>query len=319
MAEDERPLRLARAAAGAVVAVALVTGAARAAADWRSEPALPLPRGEVAAATLRGEIAVVGGFLGDGTSSARVDAYSPTAAKWKRVADLPVAINHTFAAAGQRRLYVAGGYGPAGRLRGAWVLDGGRWRALPPLPYRLAAGGAAFVAGRLYLVGGIAGAPDRSVLVRRTLVFDPAHPDRWRFAPAPTPREHLAVTVAAGRIYALGGRTAGYDTNMSVVESWRPGERAWRLEPPLPEPRGGTGAAAVGKTIVSVGGEAPAGTIASVYAYDITRRAWRRLPDVPTPRHGLGVAAAAGRIFAIGGGRTPGLAVSDVAESLAVD
>src|SRR5438034_478676 len=84
----------------------------------------------------------------------------------------------------------------------------GDWRTLPPLPYGLAAGGAACVAGRLYLVGGVAGAPDRSVLVRRMLVLNPAHPDRWRFAPGPTPREHLAVTVAAGRIYTLGGRTA---------------------------------------------------------------------------------------------------------------
>jgi hypothetical protein len=86
----------------------------------------------------------------------------------------------------------------------------------------------------------------------------------------------------------------------------------------VPEPRGGTGAAAVGRTIVSAGGEAPTGTIATVYAFDTTSRAWRRLPDLPTPRHGLGVAASGGRLYVVAGGRTPGLAVSDVAESLAV-
>ena len=286
--------------------------------SWRDEPPLPLARGEVAAATVGKNIAVVGGFLADGTSSARVDVYSPAAKSWRRLPDLPVAVNHAFSAGEMGRLYVAGGYGPDGRIRRAWVLDHDRWRALPPLPYGLAAGGAAFLGGKLYLVGGVAGLPDRSVLVRRALVLDPTHPDRWRFAPAPAPREHLAVTVGGGRIYALGGRTAGFDTNLSLVESWRPGERAWRKEPPLPEPRGGTGAATIGTTIVSVGGEAPAGTIASVYAFDIPRRAWRRLPDLPTPRHGLGVAGAAGRVFVIGGGRMPGIAVSDVAESLAV-
>jgi N-acetylneuraminic acid mutarotase len=299
-------------------AVAATAVLALAGSTWRAEPSLPLARGEVAAATVGGEIAVVGGFLADGTSSPRVELYSPSTKTWRRAADLPAAVNHALAAARLGRLYVAGGYGSSGRLRTAWVLDGGRWRALPPLPYGLAAGGAAFLGGKLYLVGGVAGLPDRSLLVRRALVLDPVHPDRWRFAPAPTPREHLAVTVAAGRIYALGGRTGGYDTNLSLVESWRPGERRWRAEKPLPESRGGTGAAAVGSSIVSVGGEAPAGTIASVYAYDVVRRTWRQLPDLPTPRHGLGVAAAGGRVYAIGGGRSPGLAVSDVTESLAV-
>jgi N-acetylneuraminic acid mutarotase len=303
---------LSHATAAGAVAAAIIGGTA-----WRSEPRLPLARGEVAATTVRGEIAVVGGFLADGTSSPRVDLYSPVSKTWRRAADLPVAVNHTLAAARLGRLYVAGGYGPSGRLRRAWVLDRGRWRALPPMPYGLAAGGAAFLGGKLYLVGGVAGAPDRSVLVRRALVLDPAHPDRWRFAPAPTPREHLAVTVAAGRIYALGGRTAGYDTNLALVESWRPGDRAWRAEPPLPEPRGGTGAAVVGAKIISVGGEAPSGTLAKVYAYDIVRRVWQQLPNLPAPRHGLGVAAAGGRVYAIGGGRMPGLAVSDVAQSLA--
>ena len=35
-------------------------------------------------------------------------------------------------------------------------------------------------------------------------------------------------------------------------------------------------------------------------------------------RHGLGVASAAGRVY-VGGGRVPGLAVSDVSESIATD
>jgi N-acetylneuraminic acid mutarotase len=285
---------------------------------WRPEPTLALARGEVAAATVHGEVAIVGGFLADGSSSRRVDLYSPTTRTWRRLADLPVAVNHTLAAGGEGRLYVAGGYGPSGRVRDAWVLGQGRWRSLPPLPYGLAAGGAAFLGKKLYLVGGVAGASNRSVLVARVLVLDAAHPDRWRFAPAPKVREHLAVTVAAGRIYAVGGRTAGYDTNLALVESWRPGERAWRKEAPVPEPRGGTGAATVGGMIVSVGGEAPAGTIATVYAYDVSRHEWRRLPNLPTPRHGLGVAGAAGRVYVIGGGRTPGLAVSSVNESLAI-
>jgi len=87
---------------------------------------------------------------------------------------------------------------------------------------------------------------------------------------------------------------------------------------PVPEPRGGTGAAVVGGRIVSVGGEAPAGTIAAVYAYRTATATWERLADLPTPRHGLAVAAVGTRLFAIAGGTEPGLHVSDVNEALVV-
>jgi N-acetylneuraminic acid mutarotase len=298
-------------------ATALAAAAALSGGGWRSESALPVARGEVAAASVGGEIAIVGGFLADGSSSPRVDAYASVTGRWRPLPDLPRAANHAFAAGWRGRLYVAGGYGDTGRLRAAWVLDAGAWRPLPPLPYGLAAGGGAVIDGTLYLVGGVAGPADRPVLVRRALALDLDRPDRWRSAPGPTSREHLAVVAAGGRLYAIGGRTAGFDTNTRLVETWRPGEPGWRRLAPLPEARGGTGAAVVHDKIVSVGGEAPAGTIASVYAYDLARARWRRLPDLPTPRHGLAVAALGGRIYAVAGGRTPGLAVSDVNESLA--
>jgi hypothetical protein len=70
--------------------------------------------------------------------------------------------------------------------------------------------------------------------------------------------------------------------------------------------------------LVSVGGEEPAGSIGSVYGYDLARGRWRRLPDLPSPRHGLGVVAVGSRVFAIAGGPEPGLTVSGVNESIAV-
>jgi N-acetylneuraminic acid mutarotase len=139
---------------------------------------------------------------------------------------------------------------------------------------------------------------------------------RWRTVRGPTPRQHLAVAATRGRVYAIAGRISGLGTNMTVVESWAPGEKRWRRESPVPEARGGTGAVAVGSTIVSVGGEAASGTLGAVYAYDVVRRRWRRLADLPTPRHGLGVAAVGKAVFVIGGGPQPGLHVSDANESL---
>ena len=281
-----------------------------AAIAWLSAAPAPEPRTEVAAAAVGGEIAVVGGLTENGLPSPRVDAYSPARDRWRRLPDLPTAVHHALVASDGTRLYVVGGYGgPLGmgsRLRSAFVLERGRWRTLPRLPEPRAAGGAAVLGGRLYVVGGVGA----SGLARQAFALD-LRTRRWTLISAPTPREHLAVTAAGGRIYALGGRTRGYDTNVATFEVWTPGAKHWRRLPPLPEPRGGTGAAAVAGSIVSVGGEAPSGTIASVYAYDLARGRWRRLPDVPTPRHGLGVVAIGTRIYALAGGPIPGLTVSD--------
>jgi non-specific serine/threonine protein kinase len=286
-----------------------------AALAWVSAARLPEPRTEVGAAVLHSEIVVVGGLTAGGAPSARADAYSPFSGRWRRLPDLPAAVHHPLVASGAGRLYVAGGYGGglgAGeRLRTVFAFDGTRWRALPRMPEPRAAGGAAVVGGRLYVIGGVGAV----ALARRAYALD-LRTGRWSVVPAPTPREHLAVTAAGGRIYALGGRRAGYDTNVSTFESWMPGAKRWRRLPDVPAARGGTGAAVAAGSLVSVGGEEPAGTIGSVYAWNLARGGWRRLPDLPTPRHGLGVAAVGTRVYAIAGGTSPGLTVSDANEFL---
>ena len=182
------------------------------------------------------------------------------------------------------------------------------------MPFPRAASGAAAVGRRIVVAGGI-GAGRR--LARNALSFDLVT-NRWSVIAGPTPREHLGVTSLAGTVYAVGGRTAGLDTNLLDFESYRPGDRAWRKLSPVPDPRGGTGAAALSGVIVSVGGEEPGGTIAEVLAYRLADRRWVELADLPTPRHGVGVAAFGGRVFVIGGGPEPGLTVSAANEALAI-
>jgi N-acetylneuraminic acid mutarotase len=167
--------------------------------------------------------------------------------------------------------------------------------------------------GKIVVAGGIGPAG----LARKALSFELAT-RRWSVIPGPTPREHLGVTALAGTVYAVAGRTAGLNTNLLHFESYRPGDRSWRRLQPIPDARGGTGAAALRGLVVSVGGEEPGGTIAEVLAYRVSERRWVPLDDLPTPRHGVGVAALGGRVFVIGGGPQPGLTVSSANEALAV-
>jgi N-acetylneuraminic acid mutarotase len=279
-------------------------------AAWQTGPPLPVPRTEVAGAAVRGEIYIVGGYNADGSSSRRVDVYTPAQQSWRRGADLPVAVNHAMAAAYRGRLYVVGGYSGDGRtLRTTYVLAKGKWRALAPLPASRAAAGIAIAGSRLYVVGGVR---RPGVLARAAYAFD-LRRQRWTTLAGPTPREHLAAAAVRGKVYAVAGRLRGIDSNQTTVEVW---SGKWRRVTPLPEARGGTGAAAVGGRLISVGGEAPSGTIASVYSYDPGARRWARLPDLPTPRHGLAVVGLGTRVFVIGGGPRPGLFVSGANESL---
>jgi N-acetylneuraminic acid mutarotase len=207
-----------------------------------------------------------------------------------------------------------GGYAGRGNpTRTAVRFDGTAWRELRPLPWPRAAAAAATLGGRVYVVGGVA----VGGLAHSMLAYDQRR-GRWRALPGPTPRQHLAAAAAGGRIYAIGGRIAGSNTNVAMVESWAPGERRWRRERALPEPRGGTGAATVGGLVVSVGSESPQGTSGAVYALDVRKAAWTLLPDLPTPRHGLGVVAFGREVIVIGGGPQPGLTVTGANESLAL-
>jgi N-acetylneuraminic acid mutarotase len=284
---------------------------------WKRAAPIPLPRSEVAAAAVRDEIVVVGGFLQSGASSSRVDAYSPRRNRWRRLPNLPVAVNHPMAAAARGSLYVLGGYGATGPLRTAFVFSRGRWTRLPDMPETRAAAGAAVVGRTLYVMGGVtdAGRIGNRELARTGLAFS-LDTQRWSTIAGPTPREHLGVTAARGAVYVVAGRTAGFDTNLDIVEVYLPSRRTWSRLPSVPGRRGGTGATAASNSIVSVGGEATEGTIRSVYRFDLAARRWRRLRDMRTPRHGLAVVGFRGRVYTIAGGPTPGLSVSGANEYL---
>ena len=286
--------------------------AALAIGAWLAASPLPVPRTEVAAAPLAGRIVVVGGFLASGGNSRRVDSYDPRRDAWTRLPDLPTSVDHAAAASWRGRMVVVGGYDAARRpLRSAFLYDGRRWRGLPPPPEERAAAAAAATAdGRVWVVGG----RTREGLATTMLSLD-LRTLRWSTLPGPRPREHLAATALEGRIYAIGGRLAGYDTNLATVEAYDRRSRAWRPLPDVPDARGGTGAAAIAGRVVSIGGESPSGTHASVWALRPGGR-WSRLPDLPTPRHGVGVVALAGRVWAVAGGPDPGLTVSGAVESL---
>ena len=183
------------------------------------------------------------------------------------------------------------------------------WRKEPPLSGPRGALAVASHPNALVAVGGVAG-PD---LVRTEILELGA----TELAAGPRPHAPPGSTwpppAFDGRVYAIAGRAGSFESNRDSVESWAPGETAWRPEPKLNHARGGIGAATVKRALCVAGGEAPGDrTIAEVEC--LHRGAWKVVGKLEVPRHGLAVVAPDAQLHVIGGGPKPGLHVSDTHE-----
>ena len=224
---------------------------------------------------------MIGGFVADGNNSAHVDAYSIGADSWHRLPDLPVAVEPRAAAAECERVCVRGRWlrrpDPSAPAQRVFVLVDGAWRRLPPAARRACSSGC----GHRGRHGStcVGGRDERRDLARVAFVLQALWLNALADDPGPEPSRASRGGVSLGRVYAIGGgATRGIDTNERALEVYDASARRWQRLMPLPGARGGTGAAALGGRIVSVGGEQPTGTIPTVYAYDVRKGAGRGSP-----------------------------------------
>ncbi len=129
-------------------------------------------------------------------------------------------------------------------------------------------------------------------------------------------RDHLAVGVVGGKLYAIGGRMDGnYGRNLALNEEYDPATDRWRSRAPMPTPRSGIAAAALGGKIFVFGDESTSGTFNQTESYDPAKDAWTTWTPMPTARHGLEAAVVGQSIYVISGGPTPGGSFSSANEA----
>src|SRR5207245_3053889 len=120
---------------GVRVSLAIAAVSATVAGGWQSGPPLPVARTEVAAAVAGRDVVVVGGYLADGSTTARVDVYEPLRRAWHEGRALPQPLHHAAATPGKGSAVVVGGYAGAGRpTTTAHRLQAHAWRRRPPSP-----------------------------------------------------------------------------------------------------------------------------------------------------------------------------------------
>jgi N-acetylneuraminic acid mutarotase len=130
-----------------------------------------------------------------------------------------------------------------------------------------------------------------------------------------TPRDHHAIGVVDGKLYAIAGRINGnHDRSVGDNEEYDPVSKRWRTRASIPTVRSGIAAATLGGRIFVFGGEYGRQTHANVESYDPGKNRWQGWAPMPTARHGLGAAVIGNSIYVISGGPQPGATFSSVNE-----
>ncbi|KAK1826985.1 kelch repeat-containing protein [Podospora conica] len=275
-------------APGNISTVGLVQIYNSASDSWRSVASAPVPLNHPNAASVNGDIYLLGGLLvaPDGVWRATPDCWIWDSAKdeWRAIAPMPAseARGSAVTAVHDGVIYLAGGM---------TVLE----------PF----------------AGGVQGTVDT------VSAFD-TRKGKWITLPEaaralPEARDHAGGAMVGGKLYVLGGRKEGQhnvkDTVfvLDVAERGRKGlEGGWATkEGRMPTPRGGLVAAAIGDKIFTFGGEGNTdegsnGVFNQTEVYDTSEDEWEELEPMQLPRHGLSAVAMRGKVYLPGGGTVIG-------------
>jgi len=149
-------------------------------------------------------------------------------------------------------------------------------------------------------------------------VYDPAQNSWEALTPLPTPKDHIAVAVADGKLYVAGGRLGSFARNLPNHDVYDPDSGTWQAAVDLPTPRSGNSAASVNAQTYVFGGEAVANAFDETERFTPLTSVWESLPPLPAARHGLAAVAVGNLIYVLASGPTPGGSASALNEVFVV-
>ncbi|MEO1251771.1 MAG: kelch repeat-containing protein [Pseudomonadota bacterium] len=242
--------------------------------SWSSGPRLPAPRHHLNLVNNNGYLYGVGGFARDAGGGWRMRAdcwrLGDINGEWTSRRSLPAPQGEAVCISLGGYIHIVGGRAPKGSRNLEWddhidtdkhrIYDAGgdRWYDAAPMPTPRNSAAGAVVSGVLYVFGG------RTVSAGNTTaaeVYDPLA-DRWdKCRPMPKGQAGLAAAAINGKIYVFGGEFFGAGGDGVFPDAWEydPRTDRWRSVAPMPRPRHGLGAVAIGDKIYVIGGALEAG------------------------------------------------------------
>lgn len=285
-------------------------------AEWQllSTRNTPTARHEASLVAHKGNIYLLGGRRIN-----PVDIFDPTEMAWRESIRSPIEIHHFQAVSTNNAIYIVGA------MNGPWpneqplenVLafhpETEKFETLDAIPAdrRRGGAGAAVYQDKIYVVGGITNGHQDGYVSW----FDEYDPQtgKWRELPdAPRARDHFQAVVAGNRLYAIAGRRTsqrtgqGFDLTESEVDVFDFEQNQWlpaNTVPPIPTPRAGNFAIAIGTQIWVGGGESGTQKTAhqEVEILDLETNSWMTGPSLVQGRHGTGFALVDHQLYVASG------------------
>jgi N-acetylneuraminic acid mutarotase len=177
---------------------------------------------------------------------------------------------------------------------------GGTWSAKASLGIMRTEVGAAFAAGKLYVIAGGLAMAESSTLVQE---YDP-RTDRWRErAPLPIAVSHAGVTSLNGKVYVVGGFLKSVHLYAQPYAfEYDPAKNTWRALPWMKAARGSVGVVALNGKLHAIAGRGiDRVTVGTHEVYDPATNTWSDAAPLPQPRDHAPTVVADGRIHVLGG------------------
>ncbi|EUB64166.1 Kelch-like ECH-associated protein [Echinococcus granulosus] len=290
---------------------------------WRRLPDVPSPRSDLAAASVRGCIYLVGGRNNNNEQSnvdaPHMDCYDPTTNRWHTCAPMSVPRNRMAVGVVDDMIYAIGGltHNVPHRTAEKYDVDDDLWTPIAPMHYPRIGLGVAVVNRLLYAVGGFDGERRLSSVER----YDP-EADAWsEVAPLNRPRSGAASAAAAAAassssriaswagvvaighfIYAVGG----YDSHSQLrsMERLNTEQNVWEYMTSMLHPRSALSASVLDGKIWVFGGYDGNEFLSSVEVYDPSRDTWTRTTVMPCGKSGHAVVTSREPVAAIAASAT---------------
>ncbi|MFE6735529.1 Kelch repeat-containing protein [Microbacterium sp. NPDC057650] len=247
-----------------------------AAAPWTTVADYPVPIMDNLVDVFEGAVYSVAGVSNQAMIS---DAYRMLSGEaWEKVAPLPQAVEMPSGAFIDGKLYVTGGWTPAGGLNDkveAYDPVDDSWSTRESSnPDPLAAAASAVLDGKLYLVGGC---DNRQCGDNSVQVYDPAA-DSWKdAADYPEPIAWSSCGAIDGKLYCAGGMTDAEGTRSSAY-AYTPGTDSWAKIADMPAGLWAAGYTAANGELLISGGEGVDGLTNVGYSLNARSGVWDALP-----------------------------------------
>jgi N-acetylneuraminic acid mutarotase len=279
---------------------------------WQTLESMPVPRYNLQANMINGNIFVSGGINNDIGVVDNFDLFNPVTKKWSALETLPFPRYIHASAVIDNKLYLIGGYNlnadpktlisqknskAALSNLDCYDSDTKTWKSLSPMTVPRFMPGSAVYKGKIYVAGGA----QRGSVLDSVEVYDPAK-NQWEIiSKMPEPRAWGKFVSFDNALYLVGG-SSGNNEYPDSIHRYDPDKNLWFKDalPPLKVPRWGFATAVNDKGFYIVGGSNQNGFVDSVEFYNFNDRQWSTLPPISPARGGADAVSLNNGIFIFG-------------------